>query len=262
MSFDDNTEWSLNSLGKAMLQILQQNNDHNVQMEKIQQESNEMKEKITKLENELKNLKVIVEKNEKKRESESNKIEQRDLSYAIVLKGFNYDFNSETVIENFIRGLKIHGPISKYYKFDVEINKSNKNMRAYYMQIEFTCSSDKDSVFYYLTQNGPIKCEQLDDNCPVNQRENNIHVDHALTKKNLKIQKKLFNIKKSFPKGDFQMRLRKSVYQYKLRQEKQWRMVEELDDLETFMDDVQSSNKRTRNSPNDAAGTPNQKRKY
>lgn len=263
MECDRNIEWNFDTLGSVLMQIRNEILDHNSQMQKMQTRMDLQEEKLTKLENEVQQLKVTLESESKKRETLMNKIEQKAMDNGIVLKGFNYDFNEENVIENFTKAIKSNYPLSNIYKFQMKITKEGKVKPVYFLNIMFTCKSDKKKAISYVVENGFFKAEELDENCPPEELESNIFIENALTNTNLKIKKTIMKARSKMEKDDLLIKMRGNFYHAKFKNQQGWKMITDTDEANKILDQATKGIqfKRNRQSPQDPTTTPASKKK-
>lgn len=262
MGVDEIIEWDLKTIGGLLMQIKNEMSTHNTQMQQMQSRLDTSEAKITKLENELDDLKVTLEREFKERDNFMNGIEQSTLKNGILLRGFNYSFNEENVVENFTRAIKSDLPLVSSHKFTVDIMKNGKARKIFFLKIIFSCFNDKKKAISYVTTNGCFRCEELDDNCPPEELENAILIDDVLTKINLQVKKTLLKARSKMEKGDFLLRMKGKFFQAKLKGYKNWTMVPNIIEANKILSEVMRSiqPKRNRISPQDPATTPTTKR--
>lgn len=226
-NFDDTTVWSIDKLGKALLELIRLNAQNADELKELRCQVTENTARICQTETKLSNIEGHLEDNK------MNKMEQRSIEKAIVLKGFKYDFDQTTIADSLFSLAKISGNIDKVYKFSKIVKSESTNQKYFYLFLSFCSYNDKKKLILYLKSNGNPTSEQLDSNCPEANIEDEILIDHALTLHNLNIKRKLLGIRKQLPKNSFSFRLRNGDFQFKMNKENKWITAVEETQIDT-----------------------------
>lgn len=136
--------------------------------------------------------------------------DQKKLANDIVLKGFPHDkFDVNEVKQNIATICQIEHGYNDYYKFSRNIGKdkeTNEPIIIYLMTLSFVSNLDKKKVFKVLKEKGHWLLADLLSNCEGDEKEAVIWVENSMTVENLKIRKRLLELKREAKIVGFMMR--------------------------------------------------------
>lgn len=246
--------WTLDKIGREMQLLNKSITENTTEMKQLRLDVNKNSSKISEIEQKLK----ILEQSHSKK-LDNNKIDQLQLENAIILKGFKYE-HDQTITENLLHLAKIKGSINKTYRFKKPISEKSHKSSKYFQFISFVSFEDKLKIIRYVKENGNPTCELLDPNCPEENIEDEITIDHALTPINLNIKRQLLQLRKQLPPKFLHFKMRNGYFEFKCANEGKWTQINNLEsfseisayciklskkrDISTSPSDPQSSKQR------------------
>lgn len=125
---------------------------------------------------------------------------QKANDVSLIVKGFPLDtYDADTVITNLIKHFNLDGGANDYYKFSRNIGvdrETNQEKVVHMLSVNLNHTNDRVKIFQQLKANGTITYKDLIPDCDNNLATTTIHIENKLSVENLKIKKRLLELKR------------------------------------------------------------------
>lgn len=177
----------------------------------------DMQETIATHEKSIKKIDTKLHKHITESESDKNlthklirAVDQKRLSNGIVIKGFpTANFDPHEVKQNIVSTCGVEMGFNECYKFSRMIGKDKDTQQPVYihmMMVTFLSQLDKSKVFERLKENGHFLLKNLVSSCDNKDMDTKIWIENRVTIENLKLRKRLSQLKREGKIDNFMMR--------------------------------------------------------
>lgn len=145
-------------------------------------------------------------------------LEQRLLASSLIIKGFpTANFNVETVIKNLSDHFKLSAGVQASYKFSINVglHRDTKQQKFIHMlAVTLNSDNDKMKIFQKLKADGNLLLKDLISDCDGDSAQIPIFIENKLSFENLRVKKRLLELKVTGAITKFFMRSGLFIIQY------------------------------------------------